>query len=121
MRDLQEIKANPRIGIIQESPDGLQAWWQHPKYKATEMLVIFSWGGGWEHASASFKKRCPTWDEMCAVKEAFWRDDECVIQFHPPKSEYVNNYPFCLHLWKKIGNDFELPPSIYVGYKNKSY
>ena len=40
--------------------------------------------------------------------------DECVVQFHPPKSEYVNLHPYCLHLWKKIGGTFETPPKIFV-------
>lgn len=82
------------------------------------VLVIFSTGGGWEHVSASRKDRCPTWDEMCQVKDFFFKPEECVIQFHPPQREYVNNHPFCLHLWKPIGKEIELPPSIMVGFKN---
>lgn len=35
-------------------------------------------------------------------------------QFHPPESEYVNNHPSCLHLWRKIGSEFETPPKILV-------
>ena len=54
----------------------------------------------WEHVSVSLEKRCPNWKEMCLVKDLFWDESECVIQFHPPRSEYVNNHPFCLHLWK---------------------
>lgn len=56
--------------------------------------------GDWEHVSVSCEDRCPTWEEMQRVKELFWRDDETVIQFHPPKSEYVNHHQYCLHLWK---------------------
>ncbi len=26
---------------------------------------------GWEHVSISNTHRCPTWDEMCAVKDLF--------------------------------------------------
>ena len=64
--------------------------------------------------SVSLRNRCPTWDEMCLVKDIFWQDDECVVQFHPPKSEYVNLHPYCLHLWKKICGTFETPPKIFV-------
>ena len=78
------------------------------------MAIIASWAGGWEHVSVSLRNRCPTWDEMCLVKDIFWRDDECVVQFHPPKSEYVNLHPYCLHLWKKIGEAVELPPKSFV-------
>ena len=64
----------------------------------------------WEHVSVSLPNRIPTWTEMCFVKELFWDDSETVLQFHPPKSEYVNDMPFCLHLWKKSGVNAELPP-----------
>lgn len=66
----------------------------------------------WEHVSVSAKGRCPTWEEMQAVKELFWRDDETVVQFHPCKAEYVNNHEYCLHLWKRAGERIELPPRI---------
>lgn len=74
---------------------------------------------GWEHVSVSRKDRVPTWDEMCQVKALFWGDEDCVVQFHPPKSEYVNNHPFCLHLWRPVGSEFPLPPSIMVGFKDE--
>ena len=72
-------------------------------------------GHPWEHVSVSLAERCPTWDEMCAVKAIFWRDDEAVIQFHPPESEYVNCHPHCLHLWKPVGRTIPLPPPMAVG------
>lgn len=70
--------------------------------------------GGWEHVSVSIVDRCPSWDDMCFVKSLFWEDDETVIQFHPEKKSYVNNHPFCLHLWKNVGQDVELPPTEFV-------
>ncbi len=73
--------------------------------------------GGWEHVSVSLPDRCPTWREMCRVKSLFWDETDCVVQFHPPESEYVNNHPYCLHLWRKIDGAFPMPPSIPVGYK----
>ena len=72
--------------------------------------VIASDGLGWDHVSVSLVDRCPTWDEMQAIKEKFFEDEECVIQFHPPKSRYVNTHLFVLHLWRKQGIDVELPP-----------
>lgn len=71
----------------------------------------------WQHVSVSLPKRCPNWPEMAKVKDLFWSDDETVVQYHPKKSEYVNNHPFCLHLWRKSGEDMELPPSILTGVK----
>jgi hypothetical protein len=80
-------------------------------------------GKGWEHVSARVKgtneknDRCPTWEEMCWIKQLFWEDEECVIQYHPPRSEYVNNHSFVLHLWKRTDSEFLRPPSILVGLK----
>lgn len=80
---------------------------------------------GWEHVSVSVliydgkkgKSRMPTWDEMCFVKDKFWGEEETVVQFHPPKSEYVNNHHACLHLWKDVAGEQRIPPSILVGVK----
>lgn len=87
-------------------------------------LKIFSSGVdlefGWEHVSVSIEHRTPNWAEMCFVKDLFWRDDECVVQFHPPKAEYVNYHPNCLHMWKPVGRDVSTPPSILVGPKKET-
>lgn len=80
-------------------------------------FAIVSDGMGWEHVSVSRRDRCLTWEEMCQVKAMFWDDDDCVLQFHPPKSEYVNNHPYCLHLWRPIGVAVPMPDSIMVGIK----
>jgi len=73
---------------------------------------------GWEHVSVSTERRCPNWPEMSFVKTLFWSDDEGVTQFHPPISEYVNNHPFCLHLWRNVNEPLRLPPSYFVGMKD---
>jgi len=114
MRSLSDIKINNRLQIVEEGKDGLFAYLLHP-YKPGQVQIVASWLGGWEHVSISMKNRCPTWDEMCALKDIFWGEEECVVQYHPPKSEYVNMHPFCLHLWKKIGSEFETPPKIMAG------
>lgn len=69
---------------------------------------------GWEHVSVSLEHRCPTWDEMAAVKDLFWRDDETVIQIHPPKDLHVNVHEFCLHLWRNTNAEQPLPPIQFV-------
>lgn len=68
---------------------------------------------GWEHVSVSlshYPLKCPSWEEMCIVKKLFWNDDECIVQFHPQKSEYINNHPGVLHLWKCVKTQFPMPP-----------
>jgi len=92
----------------------------------TEMLKIVASGGddddevsqGWEHVSISTRKRVPNWKEMCFVKSLFWEPEECVVQYHPPESEYVNNHQYVLHLWRNKSVAFPMPPSIMVGIKS---
>jgi len=92
-----------------------------------EALKIISSGGdpddaiseGWEHVSVSTRRRVPNWAEMSFVKDLFFEDEECVVQYHPPKSDYVNNHPFVLHMWRNANVVFPMPPSIFVGIKDK--
>lgn len=81
------------------------------------LKVIASDGEGWEHVSVSLPDRCPTWAEMCFIKDTFWTREDCVIQFHPPESDYVNNHPFCLHLWRPTVAALPRPPSLLVGIR----
>lgn len=83
-----------------------------------DLKIIASDGAGWEHVSVSKKYECPTWDEMCKVKSLFWNDPEdWAVQYHPPASRYVNNHPYCLHLWSALDVGMPHPPEILVGVK----
>lgn len=79
------------------------------------LYVVASDGAGWEHVSVSHRTRCPNWNEMCAIKAMFWGEEETVIQFHPPKSQYVNRHKHCLHLWKPAGVALPSPPTWMIG------
>jgi hypothetical protein len=84
------------------------------------MRCIVSDGGGWEHVSVhavdregNSLGRTPSWEEMCFVRDLFWRPDELVIQIHPPHQEYVNIAEYVLHLWRPV--DEKLPkPELYM-------
>lgn len=86
------------------------------KIKNNTFCVIASEGLGWEHVSVSLLSRCPTWQEMCHVKGIFWDDEDCVVQFHPAKSQYVNNHEYCLHLWRCKTQEFPTPESMLIGF-----
>lgn len=77
----------------------------------------------WEHVSVHVKynkrNQLPSWTEMCEVKNIFWDDEDVVIQFHPKKSEYVNNHDTTLHLWRPIDFIIPTPPTITVGIKDE--
>jgi hypothetical protein len=84
------------------------------------LYCIASDGEGWEHVSVTARKGTPTWEEMARVKKSFWDESDFVVQMHPPKEDYINNHPGCLHLWRKAGtNEYcERPASILVGFEN---
>lgn len=69
----------------------------------------------WEHASASWPDRCPTWPEMCRIKSMLFEDDEVVMQLHPATDQYVSFHRYCLHLWRPIGRQIPLPPLDTLG------
>lgn len=96
---------------------GLTGAFSFPGPCGTQLVVIASSEGGWEHVSVSTKTRCPNWEEMCFVKDIFWQDEEAVMQLHPPKSSYVNCHPTCLHMWRPVDGTIPLPPSEMVGPK----
>ena len=52
---------------------------------------------------------------MCRIKDLFFDDEETVLQYHPPKSQYVNQCKYCLHLWRPHGVVIELPPQWMIG------
>ena len=116
MRSFENVIKSPRLNITDLNPENksLGAYLSHPNYKAHDISIAAGWnekgknGCVLEHVSVSLRRRCPTWDEMCMVKDIFWADEECVVQFHPPKSKYVNFHPYCLHLWRKVGWEPEM-------------
>lgn len=96
---------------------------QIPGPRMEELRIIASPGDAnesipWEHVSVSTRHRCPTWEEMCFVKDLFFAPEEAVMQLHPPKSDYVNDHRFCLHMWRPTETEIPLPPSIAVGHKS---
>ena len=89
--------------------------------KQHRLGCVASDGLGWEHVSVTDQTSprshliCPSWEMMCRVKRAFWDDEETVIEYHVPMSEWINTHPGCLHLWKPIGVELPRPPGLLVG------
>ncbi len=81
------------------------------------LIVIASDGLGWEHVSISLRNRTPNWREMCFIKDLFWDEEDCVVQYHPPKSEYINTDNNCLHLWRPTDKELPRPDPLLVGIK----
>jgi hypothetical protein len=92
--------------------------WTNTRTAVENIKTVCSDGEGWEHVSVSlvdYPHVCPRWEVMSAVKDLFWLPEETVIQIHPPKSQYVNVHPGCLHLWRPIGVTLPSPPTWMIG------
>ena len=119
MKTPMEILALGRIVGMRTADDGGSGWLTGLDRKKPEHMaaVVWSTGGGWDHVSVSWRNRCPTWEEMCEVKKLFFYPEEVCVQYHPPESEYVNYFPFCLHLWSFQEPGMPMPPAWMVGPK----
>lgn len=70
----------------------------------TMMSVIVSGdterdGKRWIHLSIAHPTRLPTWEELVDAKEWILGREAYAVQVIPPRERYVNQHPFCLHLW----------------------
>lgn len=121
MRDLNQLNGKRRTdletaiyGCTGDSGNGIFRIYIH----GVGFHVVASNGGGWDHVSVSLSnrkaKRCPSWEEMCAIKDMFFDKEEVVVQYHPRESEYVNVHNYCLHLWRPQGKDVPVPPMYMV-------
>jgi hypothetical protein len=81
------------------------------------LKVIISDGHRWDHVSVSTPNRCPNWEEMSWIKDIFFEPEETVIQIHPPQSDYINNQPCTLHMWRPQDAVVPTPPSWMIGFK----
>ncbi len=105
------------VYLISDDRDGNNGFFIFQSH-GYETRCMASDGMDWEHVSVTINRnRTPSWEVMSYVKSIFWDDEDTVIQIHPPKSEYVNHHPNCLHLWKPINFKIPLPQSIQVGPK----
>lgn len=59
----------------------------------------------WRHLSVSRPHSMPKWEDLVNVKEWFLGKESKAIQVIPPRSQYVNIHPFCLHLFECLSGD----------------
>lgn len=57
-------------------------------------------GKVWQHVSASYRHRVPSYEEMTRLRNLFIGDRYAYMVF-PPAEFYVNLHPYCLHLWSR--------------------
>lgn len=119
MKDPQIIRADERVTTSAKCEDGFDGFVILKGLNGKRRIARFvcSWGGGWDHVSVSFRDRCPVWKEMCEIKDIFFGEDEVCVQYHPKKEEYINNHPYCLHIFRPQNAELPMPPSWMVGLK----
>jgi hypothetical protein len=117
----QAIEQWRKVDGVMATREGDPAGVFYVPFGRVQLIIIASGGDSmvpWEHVSVRAEGykggRTPIWEEMCYVKQLFWADDECVMQLHPPRSDYVNNHPHVLHLWRPLGAEIPRPPTISV-------
>lgn len=118
---MKAVETGKYLHVTQRSIDGGAGYIKLPRDNRTgftKASIIWSTGGGWEHVSVCpFNGSMPKWEDMCLIKDIFWDAEDWVVQYHPAKSEYVNNMPNCLHLWKPTEEKLPTPASILTGLK----
>ena len=118
--ELQRVVTGPAASDASYGNEG--AFRIKSPYRKGELFIIASEEGGWDHVSARFvkpngKSAIPNWDEMCHLKDVFWDEEDCVVQYHPPRSMYVSLHPHVLHLWRCTERPdwVEMPPTWMLG------
>ena len=97
------------------------AFWIESPEPGRRLALICSDGLGWERVSVHACRaegrqlRTPTWKEMAYVKDLCWDGEDVVMQLHPRKSEYVNQHPHVLHLWRPTHGLIPTPDPLMVG------
>lgn len=127
MRDLEEIKKTMGLKIKAEKKNGFGGSVFPIEYKKGKAKIVqdydqvlnfmFSWACGFEHLSVSTTVKTPTWEQMCKMKDIFFKKDEVCMQLHPAKENYINNMPYCLHIWRPINKEIPTPPNLMVGIR----
>ena len=115
MKHNDEIIKIPELELVQMGEDGgCGRVFLGTNHLNKAAFVVWSWGDGWDHVSVSFRNRCPTWDEMCRIKDMFFYPEETCVEYHPAKADYVNICNTCLHIWRPQNVELPKPPKHFV-------
>lgn len=117
MKTLDEIRSSRKVIVKETADDWFDGFIDLSVSKRRAIAVfVASWGLGWDHVSISFRDRRPTWDEMCEVKDIFFKEDEACVKYHPAKAYCVNILnirTYCFHICRPQEIEILKPP-IYM-------
>ncbi|MCL2737580.1 MAG: hypothetical protein FWE17_01820 [Alphaproteobacteria bacterium] len=125
---VNKYKLNRSVSAVMPAMNslGISAYRIPVKSSSVTLTVIVDENNGWDHLSVTVNTsdgdapRCPTWEEMCFVKDLFFTEEEIAIQYHPPKSKYVNIQEYCLHLWRPQNEVVPAPFKYAADIKNQN-
>lgn len=83
-------------------------------FRIHDLVVVASFGMGWDHVSVSRNDRTPSWADMEFVKRLFFKDAECAMQLHVPIADHKNIHDHCLHIWRPQNDKIPRPEAIMV-------
>ncbi len=63
----------------------------------------------WLHVSVATPSKLPTWEQLKFVKEVFIGRNKQAIQVLPSEARYVNQHPYCLHLFHCLEDSDPVP------------
>ena len=99
MKTPVELRGIPELLILENTPLGGSGYIRYGSLKNASVIWTRD-HDGYDHVSICPNKRTPSWEEMCAIKDIFFYDEEECYQVFPKKSEYVNIMENCLHIWR---------------------
>ena len=118
MKRIKELKKNIQVNITAQGEDGCKGFVLLTNNQRANFIA--SWGLGWDHVSISIEGNnakplhTPHWHEMCEIKDIFFNNDECVVQYHPAKKDYISIHPNVLHLWRPHHEVIPMPPKAMI-------
>lgn len=117
MRPFEELASGYRISGIRTISTRFMIFGGTVEFftglKATVIFGYKEADGKMEHVSVApvNSRHICTWDEMCFIKDLFFRPEEMVVQIHPAEDRYFHGFDKAknvLHLWRPADGDFSI-------------
>lgn len=62
-------------------------------------IIVSKDAGNW-HLSISHPAKIPPYEVLKKARYRYLPNDVTMAQLFPPKEQFVNIHPYCLHLWE---------------------
>jgi len=89
--------------MLSDDCDDYMDSWTYKGLRVVASVATYD-GQEWLHVSFSRPNRIPDYNDIQLVKNNFIGEDRKAIMVWPEKEHYVNQHPYCLHLWQSEVN-----------------